>query len=398
MKPFFSSFNVPVSRRELLKAGGWIAAASVLPLRFAWASTPNNARLMVVIQRGAMDGLGAVIPYRDPHYTDARGPIATPLTAENIIDLDGFFAFPTALNTLAPLFKSKEMLILHATATPYRERSHFDAQDLLENGSTKPHELTTGWLNRALQALPSHPQALALGPDVPLLLRGGGNVTSWDPSPLKEVDQDFRSRVAHMYHDDPVLSKALQESESMQNISMQDMGVKNARSFPSMMTEAAKFMSAAGGPTIASIDIGGWDTHVNQGTDKGRLPNALQALAEGLNNFRTGMGSAWTNTTVLVITEFGRTVRGNGTGGTDHGTASTAFLLGGNVNGGRVIGDWPGLAKLYQDRDLMPANDLRALLKGTLQAQLGIADTTLSETVFPGSIEVPAYTSLLKNA
>ena len=201
-----------------------------------------------------------------------------------------------------------------------------------------------------------------------------------------------------MYHDDPVLSKALQESESMQNISMQDMGVKNARSFPSMMTEAAKFMSAAGGPTIASIDIGGWDTHVNQGTDKGRLPNALQALAEGLNNFRTGMGSAWTNTTVLVITEFGRTVRGNGTGGTDHGTASTAFLLGGNVNGGRVIGDWPGLAKLYQDRDLMPANDLRALLKGTLQAQLGIADTTLSETVFPGRIEVPAYTSLLKNA
>ncbi len=385
-----------ISRRRFLQASALLALSTTLPARFAFASLPGDQRLIVVILRGALDGLGAVIPYRDPHYMDARGSIATPLSADALIDLNGYFAFPKALEALVPLYTAKELLVLHATATPYRERSHFDAQDVLENGGATPHGLSTGWLNRTLGALGGSAQALALGPDIPLILRGGGNVTSWDPSPLPEVDADFLSRVAHMYEHDPVLSHALSQSTLMQQLVGTEAEPKNARSFPNMMAQAAKLMAAPTGPRLATIDVTGWDTHVNQGTDKGRLPNNLRILADGLNSLRTGLGAAWANTAVLVVTEFGRTVRGNGTNGTDHGTGTVAFLLGGNVAGGRVIGDWPGLATLYQDRDLTPANDLRALLKGTLAGHLAVNQQVLDQTIFPESASATAYSGLFK--
>ena len=386
----------PISRRKFLTSSALLLGAAAMPSRFAFAALPGDKRLVVVILRGAMDGLGAVIPYKDPAYQAARGDIATPVSAEALIDLNGYFAFARALEALQPIYTAKEMLVLHATATPYRERSHFDAQDLLENGSETPHGISTGWLNRTLTSLHGNPQAIALGPTIPLILHGGGNVTSWDPSALPEVDGDFVSRVAHMYEGDPVLSSALTESQQMGALASPNDAPKNARSFPSMMAQAARFMAAPTGPRLATIDVGGWDTHTNQGTDKGRLPNNLKLLADGLAAFRTGMGAAWSDTAVLVVTEFGRTVKGNGTGGTDHGTGTVAFLLGGKVNGGQVIGDWPGLAKLYQDRDLTPANDLRRLLKGTLTAHLGIPEAQLAQTVFPGSAAAPGYSGLFR--
>ncbi len=367
-----------ITRRQLLKGLGLLSIAALFPFKISLAAAPTEQRLLVVILRGAMDGLGAVVPYGDKFYTEVRGGIAMPLADHALIPLNDYFAMPQVLAPLAQLFQQKELAILHATAMPYRSRSHFDAQDVLENGGLQPHGLSTGWLNRAVNSL--HGEAVALGPTVPLILRGQARVTSWAPSMLPPVEEDFLSRVLHMYQDDPLLTQALMASQEIQQMGNAPGGNGN-KAFAVMMAKAAQFLSAPNGPRIGTVDIDGWDTHAGQGLHKGRLPNALDNLTKGLLAFREGMGAAWRQTAVLVITEFGRTVRGNGSGGTDHGTASCAFLLGGQVNGGQVLGDWPGLQKLYEDRDLYPANDLRSLLKGTLAQHLHLTDPA----IFPES-------------
>lgn len=382
-----------LSRRHFLQGLGMFTLAASMPLRFAHAATASDKRLLVVILRGAMDGLAAVVPYGDRAYADARGAMALPQNADTLLNLDGYFALHSALAPLLPLYQQKEMLILHATATPYRDRSHFDAQDLLENGTDKAHSLSTGWLNRAVSAMHGSHPAIALGASVPLVLRGDAKVTSWAPSLLPDVDEDFLSRVMHMYQNDPLLMNAVTEAQAMKDSG--DSNIKRgAKAHIDIMKKVAGFMSPANGARIAAINMGGWDTHANQGLGSGRLAGNLKILAEGLTAFRLGMGDTWKNTAVLAITEFGRTVKGNGTGGTDHGTAGVAFLFGGSVNGGQVIGDWPNLSRLYEDRDLMPANDLRGLLKGTLAQHLRINETLLSNKIFPNSSNVPAIKNL----
>ena len=220
---------------------------------------------------------------------------------------------------------------MHATASPYRERSHFEAQDTLENGTPIPHGLTTGWLGRTVDALGGQAQGLAIGPTVPLVLQGARNVQSWAPSSLPGANADFLKRVEIMYQSDPVLHQALAEAEDMQNIAGN--ADANARAFQGMMKTAASFMSQPTGPRLATIDLTGWDTHAGQGTDKGRFTNVLGTLSSGVDAYRAGMGQAWNDTAVLMITEFGRTVMGNGTGGSDHGTGSVAFLAGGRCQG-----------------------------------------------------------------
>lgn len=385
--------QIHLTRRRFLQGLGMFTLSAAMPLRFAYAATPGDKRLLLVILRGAMDGLAAVVPYADHSYADARGAMAMPQTSEALLNLDNFFALNAALSPLLPLYQNKEMLILHAAATPYRDRSHFDAQDLLENGSDKAHGMSTGWLNRALASMQGA-AALALGPSVPLVLRGDARTTSWAPATLPAVDDDFLNRVMHMYQADPLLMNAVNEAQGMQGADMAGGGARGPKAFVGMMKKAAEFMRDARGPRVGAIDIGGWDTHANQGLQSGRLANTMKILAEGLTTYRSNMGAAWKDTAVLVVTEFGRTVKGNGTGGTDHGTAGVAFLLGGGVNGGRVAGDWPGLARLYEDRDLMPANDLRGLLKGTLATHLQLDGTLLSTQVFPGSNGVPPLTGL----
>ncbi|MDX1974545.1 MAG: DUF1501 domain-containing protein [Rickettsiales bacterium] len=382
------------SRRDFIQILGMGTLAAAMPLRFAYAAGAGDKRLLVVILRGAMDGLAAVPPIGDRAYGDARGAMALPQNGDTLINLDGYFAMHSALKPLADLYQKKELAILHATATPYRDRSHFDAQDLLENGSDKPHLLSTGWLNRAALALQGG-SALALGSSIPLVLRGDAKVTSWAPSVLPDVDEDYLTRVMHMYQNDPLLLGAISEAKQMQGKAGGG-GGRGPRAFVDMMKKAASFMSPASGPRIGAIDMGGWDTHANQGLGSGRLANNFKILAEGLAAYRADMGAAWQHTAVLVITEFGRTVKGNGTGGTDHGTASVAFLLGGSVNGGRVIGDWPGLARLHENRDLIPANDLRGVLKGTLAAQFGLSDNVLSSQIFPGSTHIAPIGILMK--
>jgi len=378
-----------ISRRKFIKhtgsAGALALASALWPMRFAFAETPHENRLLVVILRGAMDGLAAVVPYADRAYADVRGAMALPQNAATLIQLDGMFAMHTALKPLTELYQQKQLLILHAAATSYRDRSHFDAQDLLENGSDKPHALTTGWLNRAVLVLPKSQEALAIGSSVPLMLRGQAKVGSWAPSVLPDVDEDFLSRVMHMYQSDPLLLRALTSAQDMRGVGGSVMGGRGTKAFIGMIEKAAAFMSAPTGARIGTIELGGWDTHANQGLEKGRLANNFSILADGLVAYKKAMGAVWAQTAVLVITEFGRTVKGNGTSGTDHGTGSIAMLLGGGVSGGRVVGDWPGLSQLYEDRDLMPVNDLRGLLKSTLNQHLGIQDTVLDQQIFPGS-------------
>lgn len=382
-----------LSRRSFLRVaaqtGGAAVLQSLLPVRFAFANTPGDARLMVVILRGAMDGLAAVVPYGDAHYADARGPMAMPQHDATLINLDGYFAMHHALKLLAEMFQRKEMVICHAVATPYRSRSHFDAQDLMENGTATPHALTTGWLNRAVAACKPSPDAMAIGSFVPLMLRGPAQVGSWAPNLLPDVDDEFLSRVARMYDNDPLLHSALTSGQELRSMeSGKDKNPGGPRAFVEMMRKAATFMAPEKGAHIATAELGGWDTHAGQGLDNGRLAGNFAVLAEGLNAFRQGMGEAWKRTAVICMTEFGRTVHGNGTGGTDHGTASVAFLLGGAVNGGRIIGDWPGLKTLYEDRDLMPANDMRGVFKSVLHQHIGLAEETLDAVIFPDSANV----------
>lgn len=379
--------DLAISRRHFMVGMGAITACcGVLGWpQLSFGAVPTNKRLMVVIQRGAMDGLGAVVPYKDPSYHGIRKSLAMPDTG--MLDLDGYFAMNAAMKPLHTLYKNGEVVVVHAVASPYRSRSHFDAQDLLENGTPKPHGLTTGWLGRTLKAMNGTVEGLAVGPAIPLVLQGAGkNLQSWSPSTLPEADADFMMRVAHMYQRDEMLGMALEEAGNFKDTAAGG-AMRGPRQFIEMMKTAATFMKKENGARIASIDIGGWDTHQNQGTDKGRLAQVLGILAEGIDGFRTGMGEEWNNTAVLVITEFGRTVAVNGTNGTDHGTGSAAFLVGGSVKGGRVVGEWPTLAakNLYEERDLYPANDLRSLIKAVLEDHMGMESGVTEEIIFPDS-------------
>lgn len=388
------SDRIDISRRRFLMGMGAFTLCGALGLPgLSFASAPTDKRLMVVILRGAMDGLGAIAPIKDPNYHAIRSRLALPDSV--LLPLDGYFAMHSALKPLHDLYAGKEMLIVHAVATPYRDRSHFEAQDLLENGTTRPQGLTTGWLARTVDGLGGTTKGLAIGPSIPLILNGTNKVQSWAPSILPETDADFLGRVGYMYNSDAALSAALKEAGNMADVAKNN-AAKGQRQFIDMMKTAATFMNQPGGARLATIDLGGWDTHSGQGTENGRLPQALGILAEGIAAYRTGMGAAWKDTAVLVLTEFGRTVRANGTGGSDHGTASVAFLLGGAVQGGRIVGNWPTLAdsSLYEGRDLYPANDMRALQKAVLQQHLGMSADLVETRIFPDSQGTPMFPGL----
>lgn len=383
-----------ISRRHFIAGAGGLGMLGILGWPgMSLAALNTQKRLMLVILRGAMDGLGAVPPVGDKSYRYARGALAMP--DAGLLPLDGFFAMNAALKPLHDLYQSRELVVLHATATPYRDRSHFDAQDLLENGTIKPHQVSTGWLGRTINAMGGSAEGLAMGATVPLVLQGSTHVQSWAPAILPEVDQDFMGRVARMYEHDPLLSTAIAQQSIMGGVDSRGMG-QGKRQFTDMMKVAAGFMKKESGARIGSIDIGGWDTHSGQGTTNGRLAAALQNLAEGVAAFRTEMGPAWKNTTVLMLTEFGRTVAANGSGGSDHGTGSAAFMAGGSVKGGRVLGDWPGLAQnnLFEGRDLYPANDMRSLIKAVLQQHMGIPPEIVERDIFPQSAQARAIPGL----
>jgi len=394
------------SRRALLLGGASFAAWAHLP-RFARAGDGRDPRLVVVILRGALDGLATVAPIADPDYAGLHGSIAlTPDGPHAAAPLDSFFALHPAMPELARMYRAKQAAMIHAVATPYRDRSHFDGQDVLESGFAGPGRVQSGWLNRALEALPRGERVmggLAIGPTTPLVLRGAAPTLGWAPAALPQADDDTASRLVDLYrHRDPALALALSQGLQLEKVAFGDdikrgPGTNNAAAMRMVARGAAKLVAADDGPRIAALAFDGWDTHANEGGPVGRLAQLLGGLDGALADFESGLGAGWRDTVMVVATEFGRTARINGTEGTDHGTATVALLLGGAVQGGRVIADWPGLkpASLYQDRDLAPTTDLRAVIKGVLQDHLGLSERVLANTVFPDSTAVRPIQGLL---
>lgn len=399
------------NRREFLRAGVSLgvgaALAGILP-GVSFAALPGASPFIVVILRGALDGLSAVPPFGDPDYAEARGPIAIarPGEARGALDLDGFFGLHPALTLLHERWQAGELLVVHATASAYRERSHFDGQNVLENGGDRPSGSASGWLNRALGALPGRGvDGLALGQNVPLILRGPIPVGSWAPSALPEVEPELITRLRDLYSDDVTLSARLDEATHMAALvdqqatdgAMTRIRGEGVERLKLIAETAGRMISAANGPRVAVLDAGGWDTHAGEGAAEGQLASRLRGLDQVLDALRRGLGTEWSRSAVLVCTEFGRTVQVNGTGGTDHGTGAAALLLGGAVRGRRMLVDWPGLSERqrYQGRDLRATIDLRALAKGLILDHLGVAERALAE-VFPGSERVAPARDLLR--
>ena len=398
------------TRREMLLTSGAL---------FAWVYRPRLAqaegrdpRFLVIVLRGALDGLATVAPVGDPNWGRLRGNDALLTSGETAaLPLDNFFALNPAMPNLYRMYRAGQAIIVHAVASPYRDRSHFDGQDVLESGLTKPGG-DTGWLNRALAGLqPSDRVAgkdtFAVGPITPLIARGSAPVLSWTPSRLQPAGNDTLGRLLDLYrHTDPVLARALEERNALAAIASEGAdepgyGPKPGGPLLAYFTEAAsgaaRFMARPDGPRVGAFAFDGWDTHANEGAAHGRLSVLLGALDSALAAIEDGMGAAWKETVVAVITEFGRTARINGTEGTDHGTATVALLAGGALKGGRVIADWPGVADaaLYQGRDLKPTADLRAVMKGILRDHLRADERALAQQVFPDSATVKALDGLM---
>ncbi len=384
-----------LNRRQLVTTA---VAASALGPHLSFARAATDKRLLVVILRGAADGLSLAPPWGDPRYSAVRGQlaIAAPGNTDGAHKIDGLFGLHPAFSWLADRLGDESALIVHAAASPYRDRSHFDGQDALENGTATALGRKDGWLNRALKPLGGglgSERAIALGTTTPLILRGPQSVANWAPSRLPGADDDTLARLARLYSDDAFLSTRLAQAMQSQaiaegagNMDAKRRGGALAR-MRQTLVEAARFLTAPDGPRIAVVDVGGWDTHANQGGATGALANRFAGLDAALGAFHDGMQRDWQDTAVLVMTEFGRTVAVNGTRGTDHGTASAAVLVGGGVAGGRVLADWPGLAEssLYQQRDLYPTTDLRSLCKTVLIEHLGLDAAYVDARVFPDS-------------
>ncbi len=446
-------------RRRLLTAAALSPLSPLATLSLAGTARPGEARLVLVILRGGLDGLAAVPVPGDPAFAAARGALAD--FSEPALPLDGPFALHPALAQLHRLYGQGELAVVHATGLPYRERSHFEAQQLLESGGHRPHQLATGWLGRALAG--SRGQAIAMQSAVPLVLRGPAEVHTWAPSVLPEPAPDLLARLTQLYAADPALAQALSRARELraQGVPMvpaeagmsagssggtmsgaaggsgrsgaadrpgfsgaADLpgmsgaaggpakpGVATAAAMPApaasalpgavprpplihtLARQASEFLARPGGPKVAVLEMGGWDTHANQTLPQGALTTNMRVLDGAMAALRDGLKAKrlWSDSVVLVVTEFGREIAMNGTQGTDHGSGGMALLLGGAVRGGQVIADWPGLAARdrFEGRDLRITTDLRSVFKTVLRDHLQVASAVIEGDALPGSSALP---------
>jgi len=381
-----------IDRRSLLRSGALGGLALGLVPRMAFAKAATERRFVFIIQRGACDGLSVVAPVGDPAFAQQRGDLARDF--DNAAKLDPMFALHPALVKTAALYQGGQALFAHAVASPYRDRSHFDGQNVLETGGTNAYQVRDGWLNRLLGVLPAdEARAIAVAATVPMALRGPNKVSSYAASYLPDASADMMQRVSMLYAGDSQLHSLWNEAMATDKLAG---GIADARqSAAATGTLAAKLLTPADGARIAMIETTGWDTHTGQ---RGRLATQLKALDALVDALHTGLGPLWNDTLVLVATEFGRTVAINGTGGTDHGTASAAMLLGGAVKGGRVLADWPGLkqAQLYQGRDLKPTTPLDALIGGAVAEHFAVAPDRTMAALFPPSAKMAAVDGLIR--
>lgn len=370
-----------LSRRSFIAAGGsasWLAISELQGVAFA---RPNvERRFVFIIQRGAADGLNIAAPTGDPAYAGLRGDFAPDIPSG--ARLDSLFTLHPALSEISNLYASKQALFVHAVASQYRDRSHFDGQNVLETGGSAAYRLKDGWMNRLLGLLPTkEATALALSTTVPMALRGGNEVSSYANSQLPSPSDDLLARVGALYENDQQLHGLWAAAMETRREAGEGMHAGANQKSTNNGALAAR-MLLGDGARIAMIETNGWDTHSGQ---RGRLSAQLRSLDQTIAALRAGLGAEWSNTLVVVATEFGRTVRPNGTGGTDHGTASVAMLLGGAVAGGKVVADWPGLgdAALFEGRDLRPTTDLDALIAGSLAQHYELEPARVMARLFP---------------
>jgi len=399
-----------VSRRTTLL--GLSALVTMSRVKLAMADAPTDQRFVVVLLRGALDGMSAVVPYGDANLASLR-PNLIPAGVGQVggmFDLGGFYGLNPSLAGVYGMYQAGEVLPVHAVAGPYRTRSHFEAQDLLQLG-TEDTGITSGWLNRVLAELPARRSAtltgLSVGLGTPLLLQGPVRVGSYAPAHFATPSADLYARIAALNAHDPLVGPAIAEGlrgDAFDKSILSDDAASapgdaphgKGGNFPDLARHAGTLLAAEGGPRIAAFQLEGWDTHGNQVNG---LKGPLSGLDAGLVALKGSLGAAWGRTMVVVMTEFGRTAAMNGTSGTDHGTATMALVLGGNVKGGRVAGTWPGLAagQLFENRDLAPTTDIRSVAKGALAAHLGLDDAALAR-VFPGSGDAAALNGLVRAA
>jgi uncharacterized protein (DUF1501 family) len=393
-----------MNRRDFLRLS---AGTSLLPFgATAWAVTAEGGpkRLIVIFLRGAVDGLNVVVPYAEETYHEVRPTIAIgrPGTDQGALPLNDGFGLHPALAGLLPLWSDRKLAFVHAAGSPDTTRSHFEAQLFIENGTPGDSTTQDGWMNRLLMALPGPrgpTDAVSVGPTMPQILKGRLTVANLPlgreaarPMPLDRPE--VRRAFDRLYAGNDPLSEAYRRGQAVRaeligdlaaEMQRADNGAPPPNGFPLEAARLARLIRRERGIRLAFASLGGWDTHVNQGRGKGQLANRLQPLADGLVALAKGLGSDWDDTVVAVISEFGRTVRENGNGGTDHGHGNVVWVMGGAVHGGRVYGDWPGLAKaqLYQGRDLAVTTDYRSVFAAILERHLGLADRQLAQ-IFPG--------------
>lgn len=382
-----------MDRRSFIARAGVVGLLGSFAPRMAFAKAATPKRFVFIIQRGAADGLGVVGAVGDPAFTGARGDLAADVA--NGTKLDAMFALHPAMATSATLYKQGQALFAHAIASPYRDRSHFDGQNVLETGGAGPYQYKDGWMNRLLGIVPTEDaKAIAVAATVPMALRGRRDVASYAPSNLPDASDDLLARVTQLYQGDAQLHALWSEATATRALTS-DLAQDNGRNAAATGALAARLLVPANGARIAMIETGGWDTHTAQ---RGRLAAQLKGLDAMVGALQTGLGPLWADTLVLVATEFGRTVAVNGTGGTDHGQASAAMLFGGGVKGGRVVSDWPGLtqAALYEGRDLKPTTQLDAFIAGAVADHFAVDPVKAMAALFPASTKVAAINGLIR--
>lgn len=397
-----------MDRRQFLRSttffsGGLLVSLGSQGWIFKTLAQPSPQRLIVIFLRGAIDGLNVVIPYTEDEYYAARPTIAIPRPGQSggALDLNGQFGLHPSLEPLMAQWRDRRLAFVHASGSPDQTRSHFDAQDYMESGTPGRKNTTDGWMNRLLTALPgrSPTKAVNLGETVPRILAGSNSVASIAPTgntgrPLP-IDRPLISQAFdQLYQGNDAISLAYQEGREARETLMKnlegemmqaDRGAPNARGFAETTRRVARLMERDASIQTVFLAIGGWDTHVNQGGSQGQLAFRLRYLGQGLATLATELGAGYRNTTILVLSEFGRTIQENGNRGTDHGHGNVIWLLGGRVKGGQVYGQWPGLEanQRFEGRDLAVTTDFRSVVSSVLQTQWRLDQPTLAR-IFPG--------------
>ena len=375
-----------MKRRDAIRAICCSGAALTAWPRVSFGQVRQRGRFVFVLLRGGFDGLAAVVPYGDPSYRGLRETFA--FDRDELVPLDDTFGLAPGLAPWRVLWDEGELAAVHAMAIPYRTRSHFDGQAILETGLDQPVGSSDGWLNRLLQVMGGERSGIAVAAGMPRSMMGTFEVQTWSPTQLGVVGDAFLERLATLYRSDRALQgrfeAALQQEELVGDMAMGGGGRRTG--VAPILQAAATILRQENGPNVAALEFSGWDTHANQGLAGGPLDRLLGQLADGVLGFRRDMGEAWRDTTVVVMTEFGRTARPNGTRGTDHGTAGAGFVIGPRVARSIVHTDWPGLSEraLFEGRDLAPTLDTRAVLKAIVAGTFDLTSAQ-ADRVFAGT-------------